>query len=586
MKRTLGSRVYTSYFMSVVIGLGVLAVVASAALSQGARRRVLGELEELAQFASSVVPVQLVREDATSLSFAGGRTPGATITVVRADGSVVAGVTDYPPLPLSLAEIDPRALPVSGIERRNAPGGAFSWALSALRVERDQTFYIYVTRAYERMDRGTRATLFLIVAIAALFTLALALLIRRVLRWINEPIYAIQGAARRYARGDLEAVLRAEGPPELEQLASDLNLMAEQLRNRIQAISDQRNQLEAILSSMLEGVVVLDEDRGIVGMNEAAGRLLGAAPAIARGRTLIEYLRNAQLDELAGQALDSDEPVERTVTLYRERPIHVQVHATPLRGESDPRPTGSLLVLNDITRIKHLEELRKDFVANVSHELKTPITSIKGFVETLLDGALSDPSHAERFLRIILDHTNRLHLIIEDLLSLSRLEQDDQRVTFYRFPLHTLVEASLEVCRPRAEEKLIRISHSVLGNSTAWGNPNLLEQALVNLLDNAIKYSPENSHVEIAVETTDDQLTIQVSDQGHGIRSQDLPRVFERFYRTDRARSRELGGTGLGLAIVKHIALAHHGEVDVRSVLGKGSTFTIRIPQETPPPDA
>ena len=221
---------------------------------------------------------------------------------------------------------------------------------------------------------------------------------------------------------------------------------------------------------------------------------------------------------------------------------YVQVHATPLRGESTSRPTGSVLVMNDITRLKHLEDLRRDFVANVSHELKTPITSIKGFVETLLDGASGDAATVERFLQIILNHTNRLHLIIEDLLSLSRLEQNDQRVALQRFPLQAIIDQTLEICGPRASEKRIELSFATTGDGHAWGIPNLIEQALVNLVDNAIKYSPEGSIVRIDIAKTDRRLVIRVIDHGQGIRAQDLPRIFERFYRTDKARSRELGG--------------------------------------------
>lgn len=576
MRRTLYSRVFGYYVLIVVVGLAVLGVVGGTGLAHDLRRRSLIELEELASFAASIVPLTATESPQLAPETAAA---DYTVTLLSSDGEPVAGDRAAPPLPLSLPLLRRADLPVSGLTDDAGERDGFAWAIAGVDQPGGARSYVYVTKRLALIDEQTRGTLFLILLTAGLFTFALAMLIYRVLRWINEPIYAIQGAARRYAQGELEVHLRTNGPPELQRLGDDLNAMAEELRNRIQAISDQRNQLEAILSSMLEGVVVLDEGRGIVGMNEAAGQLLRVAPGDARGRTLIEYLRNAQLDELAELALDGDQPIERTITLYRDRPIHLQVHATPLRAEGATRPTGSLLVMNDITRLKHLEGLRKDFVANVSHELKTPLTSIKGFVETLLDGAASDPDNAQRFLRIILMHTNRVHMIIEDLLSLSRLEQSDQRITFYRFATEKLMSTSLEFCGPRAEAKRIALVPTVSGEPTAWGNPNLLEQALVNLVDNAIKYSPESSRVEIEIRNDHDSLRIRVMDHGQGIRNQDLPRIFERFYRTDKARSRELGGTGLGLAIVKHIARAHRGEVSVQSILGEGSTFTMEIPQ-------
>ncbi|MFW6313861.1 MAG: sensor histidine kinase [Spirochaetota bacterium] len=417
-----------------------------------------------------------------------------------------------------------------------------------------------------------------ILSAAALIAILIGLFLYRTLRWIVEPIRTIEAAAGRYATGELSVHLRTNGPRELRSLAEHLNRMTSELRRQIEAISEQRNQLEVILASMVEAVIVLDERRRILRMNEAAGRLLGVGFAEAQGRTLIEYLRNARLDELAERAFSSDQPNEQTITVYRERPLHLQVHATALRGDGAGRPTGSLLVMSDITRLKHLEELRKDFVANVSHELKTPITSIKGFVETLLDDDDLDTGDRVRFLNIILNHSNRLNSIIEDLLSLSRLEQGDEQVAFSRFPVRPFVSAAVDLSRQTAEEKQIPIDVQIDGEPTAWGNANLLEQALVNLLDNAIKYSPYGGRVELIAESEPDALSLRVIDHGPGIRPQDLPRIFERFYRTDAARSREHGGTGLGLAIVKHIARTHGGEVSVQSIVGQGSTFSLEIP--------
>jgi two-component system phosphate regulon sensor histidine kinase PhoR len=235
--------------------------------------------------------------------------------------------------------------------------------------------------------------------------------------------------------------------------------------------------------------------------------------------------------------------------------------------------------MSDITRIKQLEDLRRDFVANVSHELKTPITSIKGFVETLKDGAIDEPETAKHFLQIIENHSERLHLIIEDLLSLSRLEQFERSIQFNECLIGEIINSVKEVCEPKARAKAIQIKDNYSGSARIIGNANLLEQALINLIDNAIKYSSNNSRIEVNVATKSKLLKIEVHDHGQGIPQRDLPRIFERFYRVDRARSRDMGGTGLGLAIVKHIVLAHNGEIRVESTIGAGSNFIISIPQ-------
>ena len=238
-------------------------------------------------------------------------------------------------------------------------------------------------------------------------------------------------------------------------------------------------------------------------------------------------------------------------------------------------------MLNDVTRLKRLEAVRRDFVANVSHELKTPVTSIKGFAETLEDGALDDPEAARRFVRIIAGQADRLNSIIEDLLALSTLEQsgDSPLLQLEEADLCDVVAVALEVCGPKAEAKSIELREDCPGRLLARVSPPLLEQAVVNLIDNAVKYSAEGSAVVVTLEETGDEVVVSVTDEGPGVAREHLPRLFERFYRVDKARSRDLGGTGLGLAIVKHIAQTHGGRVSVDSVVGRGSTFRIHLPR-------
>lgn len=589
MRQTLFSRVFGIYIIVVGVALVILGGIASVALSRYGINQTKDRVEVAASVAAIALgPVLEISDglpDSVTRSVSGFSVSEITLSLVDPNGTVVhgAGALETEILALvteagSGAEARTGTVRVSGI-------GRIGYAVVSLApgqpsaASGPETWHLVATRPTALAVNGTNSILILFLAVSGAITVGLAVLLRAALRWIRTPLASIQRAARSYARGELIVQLVPQGPEELVDLARNLNEMATELRRRLAAISKQRNELETTLASMVEGVVVLDIRRAILSMNSAAGRLLNVSPSGASGRTLIDYLRNAQLDELAELAAQSEHPIEQTVTLYRERPLHLQVHASPLRDETGGAFAGTVLVMNDISRLKQLEDLRKDFVANVSHELKTPITSIKGFVETLLDGAVDDPDHSRRFLSIILNHADRLHSIIEDLLSLSRLEQHDQRITFYEFPVRTLLESTIEICGPKAEERSIRVVYELNGDEMAWGNPNLLEQALVNLVDNAIKYSSNGDKVEIAVHSDPEMLTMRVMDHGQGIRRRDLPRIFERFYRTDKARSRELGGTGLGLAIVKHIARAHLGEVSVQSILGEGSTFTIEIPQ-------
>jgi two-component system phosphate regulon sensor histidine kinase PhoR len=336
---------------------------------------------------------------------------------------------------------------------------------------------------------------------------------------------------------------------------------------------------------MVEGVLAVDTEGHVLDLNPAASRLLGLGGSDSRGRTIEEVVRNARLQAFVSRALAAPTTIEDEVVLERPEGDHyLQAHGTALR-DGEGQEMGALVVLNDVTRIRQLENVRRDFVANVSHELKTPITSVKGFVETLLDGALDNREEAERFLRIVAKHADRLGVIIEDLLTLSRLEQDARagRVDLAEASVEGALRAAVEMCEVRATERNVTVTVTCDPQLRADLNLPLFEQAIANLIDNAIKYSPTGGTVEVSAEEAKGELVVCVRDWGCGIAAEHLPRLFERFYRVDKARSRALGGTGLGLAIVKHIVQAHGGTVSVESTPGKGSTFTIRLPRALPP---
>jgi two-component system, OmpR family, phosphate regulon sensor histidine kinase PhoR len=397
---------------------------------------------------------------------------------------------------------------------------------------------------------------------------------------ISRPLSEMKDNAERFASGKLDSRIRVDGPDDVIRLAEALNQMAAQLNDRIHTVTSQRNEQEAILSSMVEGVIAVDSHQNVLSLNRAAANLLGIQTGFAQGQPVQVVIRNIQLQELVKKALTSSEKVEQDIVFHREESEQIfKVIGTALK-DFNQTPIGAVIVLNDVTRLKRLETMRRDFVANVSHELKTPITSIKGFVETLLGGALDSPEDSKRFLKIVASQADRLNAIIEDLLVLSRLEQDAETVgiVIEDSGLKPILEMAIQACALKASEKKIRVNLNCPESIHSRINPQLLEQAVINLVDNAVKYSLPSTQVQVDVSSDNGEIAVAVTDEGRGIAKEHFPRLFERFYRVDSDRSREMGGTGLGLAIVKHIAQVHGGSVSVDSSVGKGSIFRIHLP--------
>jgi two-component system phosphate regulon sensor histidine kinase PhoR len=314
-------------------------------------------------------------------------------------------------------------------------------------------------------------------------------------------------------------------------------------------------------------------------MNRSAAELFDVQAQRCLGRALEETIRSPQLQRLIADVLTHQESIAAEFLIYSDKERFLHVQGAVLR-DAQGTLIGALVVLYDVTQIKRLENVRRDFVANVSHELKTPITSIKGYVETLLDGAIHNPEDAVRFLHIVANQSDRLNSIIDDLLALSQVEQKAERVeiALEPGPIRPVLEAAIDVSAAKASKYGVHIELDCEPALQARINPPLLEQAVANLIDNACKHSPSGATVWVAGQQNQDQVVIRVRDEGCGIETHHLPRLFERFYRVDKSRSRKLGGTGLGLAIVKHISQAHHGQVEVTSAPDKGSTFRICLP--------
>ena len=426
-----------------------------------------------------------------------------------------------------------------------------------------------------RISRITRTTL-----IICFIALSLAVWISFIVAGrVSEIIRKIKVTSRFYASGDFSEELMISSPVEIAEIADDLNAMGAQLKARIETVEEQKNELQTILDNMTEPVLFTDQALHILRINGAAENLFGISDKKDRDRSLIELFMNSELNHFAEKLVKDGVSGEEEITLYLPKPVHLEIHGNVLFDNTGDQVNALLLVMHDITKTTKLQQMRKDFVANVSHELKTPITMVKGYVETLLDTPDMKPEKSNEFLRIIEKHSLRVEAIINDLLFLSGIEKNDiDTLSLEAIPAVDLVTSAAAASEPLAEEKNIKITIDCDEGITMNVYPLLAEQAVVNLVDNAVKYSGKDTEIKIRVTAAENGKTvISVKDKGCGIAADQQSRIFERFYRVDKARSRDSGGTGLGLSIVKHIALIHNGTIEVKSTPGKGSTFTLRI---------
>jgi two-component system phosphate regulon sensor histidine kinase PhoR len=397
---------------------------------------------------------------------------------------------------------------------------------------------------------------------------------------LSRALHPMTDVARRMAGGDLTVRLRPTGRDELADLGRALDMMATNLAGTLNALRGERDLLGVILESMSEGVLVLDHDGRMLLVNPALRATLGI-PADAQGRAALELIRNAELPSILARAQAATGASSGEIETTGPRPRRMLVHATPL-PLVDGKHQGLLAVFVDVTETRRLETLRKDFVANVSHELRTPITAVRSAVDTLRLTLAGDPASSERFVDIIDRNAQRLGALVEDLLDLSRIESKDYRPEAKPVPLRNVSDQALTLLRSRIEEKKLDVGNEIgLELPPARADRRAVEQVFTNLLDNAVKYCPAGARVRLRAERVARELRIEISDTGPGIEPRHLPRLFERFYRVDSGRSRDMGGTGLGLSIVKHLVETMGGAIGVDSTPGRGSTFWFTLPAVT-----
>ncbi|EMT53107.1 two-component sensor histidine kinase [Brevibacillus borstelensis AK1] len=414
-----------------------------------------------------------------------------------------------------------------------------------------------------------------------LVTLVLgSIVVSRISYNITRPIEEITRVARNITQREYESRVRIKAKDEIGQLATAINFMASSLEQQMYEISENQQRLSGVLTNMTSGVIFISEQRRIMLVNPAVERLLGTSANDLIGKLHIEAGKSFGLSQYIDRCLDRGEKFRQEVHIYYPQERILEVNFAPyinFKGEAK----GVVVVLHDFTEVRRLEKMRSDFVANVSHELRTPITSIKGFTETLLDGAMQDEETCRNFLQIISDESERLYRMIRDILDLSKIEQKRISLNLVQVNVQDLISSTVALLQEQAQRKQISITlPKAEPRITLTTDKDCLQQIILNLVTNAVVYTPEGGAITLELRQDSRHVQIQVTDTGIGIPEQDLPRIFERFYRVDKARSRDSGGTGLGLAIVKHLVESLHGQITVKSVEGKGSTFTVTLPIE------
>jgi two-component system, OmpR family, phosphate regulon sensor histidine kinase PhoR len=404
---------------------------------------------------------------------------------------------------------------------------------------------------------------------------------------VTRPVIEMQSIARRLSEGNFSVRAPVRSPDEIGTLGRSLNVLAARLREKIQDLAQEQAKVTAILDGMVEGVIAVDGHDHILLMNERARAMFNLGSGRLERKPFLEVIRNADLHDVfrEGRAAGAETEgeagaVRRELRLSTPVERVLQVHAVSLR--LSPGETGVAMVLHDITALRQLEQVRTEFVANVSHELRTPLTAIQGYLETLLGGAMEDPAHARRFLEVVFRHTERLGRLLNDLTDLSNIELGRVALNRGPVPLAEVVEGTLDIIRAKADAGGVRLETRLPPDLPAvQADRDRLAQILINLVDNAVKYTPRGGEVAVEAAAGEGLVEVAVVDTGVGIPPADLPRITERFYRVDKARSRELGGTGLGLAIVKHLVAAHGGTLVIESRPGEGTRVRVTLPATT-----
>ena len=571
-------RLFLAYSALLAVALGVLAGI----LIKRIERHLLREKQNSLEIKSL-----LVRDLVNRYSLAEiqdhipriAQESNTRITLIRADGEVLADSAER------LDKIDNHRYRVE-VQQSEESGIGVSTRYSVTvnqpmmyisrRNDQGPVRYVRIALPLDALAAEVRWLHKAVWAVTGVTLIIVSLMSLEISRRISRPLVELAAAADSIAHGEYGKLVPVTSTGEMGMLAESFNSMSTACAAQITQMNQDREQLRTIFRSMVEGVLVLDAEQTILFANEAAGQLLGVPIPAAQGKKIWQVFRHRQLNEAVDKVLASHEPYRCDLEWSGTERRDLALQAARLPGEPI---RGAVLVFHDITHLRKLETVRQDFVANVSHELKTPLAAIQAMVETLLDGALQDAEHNVKFLERIRENGERLHRLIQDLLTLGRIESSEAPLEIEPIEL----QSALAVIMSRHEDRVKANQQRLLADGPpepviAFADQEALSAIIDNLIDNAIKYTPAGGSITVRWRRTETEAILQVADTGVGIPDKDLPRIFERFYRVDKARSRELGGTGLGLSIVKHLVNALSGTITAQSKVGEGTIFTVHLP--------
>jgi len=564
-------------FASVIASWAYLSETLDADLSDRLRDDLVVRAELVAHRAAAFEPVTADADQWDRLADELGRIAKARVTLIRKDGTVLGDSEVSADAVRHLENHAGRPEVRDALSSGSGTSVRYSTTIERRLLYVAVPFKQGVARVAMPLTEVDAALAHLggIIALGALLALAVAVVMSSIAAELaSRTARSLTQAAQRMALGDLAMRTRLGGQDELAELGRALDGMAHNLSKTLDELRTERDRLSGILTSMLEGVLMLDAEGRVAHVNPALRQML-LLPGDAAGKLLLEVIRHAELKALLDAARRDRKPAHGEIELGGLKPRRLLVHVAPLEGQGP----SVLAVFWDVTEMRRLETVRRDFVANVSHELRTPVTAIRSAAETLTKALSKDPEAAERFVDIIGRNSERLNALVEDLLDLSRIESRELRLSLEPLSVSAVVGHVLSLFEDRAAKRRVRLIESVPADMPrVRADRRALEQLLTNLVDNAVKYGGEGAEVRVRAERGSGTVRLVVEDTGPGIEERHLPRVFERFYRVDAGRSRELGGTGLGLSIVKHLAEAMGGAVGVESAAGKGSKFSVTLP--------
>ncbi len=587
-------RLYTGYIAVIIISTVIVGVLISRQVAQNSLQEINYSLairsELLAEIARPAL-LEYAQNNPTTVSLQGiitelGENTGSRLSVISADGTVIA---DSQERPLNMDNHSSRPEVIDARTKGYASASRYSDTLNhqmmyrALRLTDNENLigFVRVSVPLEAIDEKIGQLRVIVLFGAGVAAISALLLGFYLAKTFSDPLSKMTEVAKAISNGDYEQRISIDSNDEISVLAKAFNRMARNSVVRMTRITTDHNRLSRIFEGMVEGVIAVDQHQKINHINQAAANLLGLSLEDCLDRPIWEQVRAKEINESLERAMENDCVVKSQLRQPSAvGDLVVDIYAASLQ-DTDQGPIGAVIVLNDISEIDRLERIRRDFVANASHELKTPITAIRGLTETIIDDESMGSGVRNNFVGKIHAQSMRLSSLVTDLLAISRLESGQDKRTFQSFDFSATVRRCVDACRSSCQEKqliLSYVSSSDTEKITVNGDQQELSQLVDNLLDNAVKYTPEGGHVDVSLLGEKGWVRLSVVDSGIGISPQNQQRIFERFYRVDKARSRELGGTGLGLSIVKNIAEQHGGSVSLASDSGSGSTFVVTLP--------